>query len=214
MELAPNETLQALLASVRAGKEPPMMDATGKAKIICDIVLGMRYVHGQGIIHRDLKPSNILLDANWHAKIADFGVSRPESAESRMTGDTGTIGYAAPEQLDENGRHTTKTDVFTFGLILYEIIGSYPVFGENESMMRFVERLRERDLPSVPTRFGSFMQSLIVRCWSKDPGQRPSFAEMLKEFEAVDFDILPGVDASAVRESVHRVLEWELEEGI
>jgi serine/threonine protein kinase len=131
-----------------------------------------------------------------------------------MTRDTGTIGYAAPEQLEENGRHTTKTDVFTFGLILYEIIAYYPVFGERASLARFVQRLLERDFPSVPDNFGTLMQSLIVRCWSADPRDRPSFAEMMKEFQAANFAILPGVDAAEVRESVNRVLEWERKEGI
>jgi TPR repeat protein/tRNA A-37 threonylcarbamoyl transferase component Bud32 len=214
MELARNGTLRSFLDSVRRGQLSHVSTATRKAIVICDIVLGMRYVHGEQIIHRDLKPSNILMDENWHAKIGDFGVSRPESADGPVTADTGTVGYAAPEQLCENGIHTTKTDVFSFGLILYEIISGKRVFGQGETPMGFLRRLRDRDFPTVPETFGSLMQSLIVRCWAGDQGLRPSFAEILKEIEGVDYEILPGVDAELVKKSVNHVLEWESEQGI
>jgi hypothetical protein len=193
MELARNDSLSALLECHRFGRPTPLGTATGKALLICDIVLGMRYVHSQGILHRDLKPSNILLDDNWRAKISDFGVSRPISAEDPPTADTGTIGYAAPEQLVENAPHTTKTDVFTFGLILYEIISGEPVFPTDETTMGFIRRLQSGDFPAIPEEFGSLMMSLIPRCWALSRKLRPSFEDILTEFRsAVMLMLLPS----------------------
>jgi hypothetical protein len=213
MELAPNGNLRTLLESAGSGKSGPLTSATGKARIICDIAMGMRYVHAHGIMHRDLKPSNILMDENWRAKIADFGLSRHESADGQTSGDTGTIGYAAPEQLDEDVGCTTKTDVFAFGLITYEIITGEKVFGESEPSRNIVRRLRARQFPPVPDSFGTLMQSLIRRCWAADPRTRPSFDEMVKEFQAAGFQVLPGVDGEYLRRSVTDLLEWEGEHG-
>jgi serine/threonine protein kinase len=176
--------------------------------------MGMRHAHGHGVIHRDLKPCTILLDENWRAKIGDFGLSRPESAEDPMTGDTGTVGYAAPEQLYEDGELTTKTDVFAFGLILYEIITGERVFGEYEPLMTIVKRLRRRQFPAVPEEFGSLMQSLIVRCWAADQRERPSCDAILNEFQEADFRILEAVDAEYLRKSVDDVLQWESEQRL
>jgi serine/threonine protein kinase len=74
-----------------------LRDETRRACVICDIVLGMKYIHSRGIIHRDLKPENILLDENWRALICDFGVSRTGIAEAKPTPNRGTYDYAAPE---------------------------------------------------------------------------------------------------------------------
>jgi serine/threonine protein kinase len=171
--------------------------------------MGMRYVHAQDILHRDLKPSNILLDKDWRAKISDFGLSRPISADGPPTENTGTVCYAAPEQLSPNSPHTTKTDVFSFGLVLYEIISGAPVFARDEPWMNIVRRLRSRQFPVVLETFGSLMQSLIPRCWSNDPQNRPSFQDILTEFQAADFRILPSVDQDLLKKSVDEVLEWE-----
>jgi serine/threonine protein kinase len=211
MEFAPHDTLGWLIYADRTGRLTPFRTPTGKARIICDIVMGMRYAHAQRIMHRDLKPCNILIDEDWGAKIGDFGLSRLESDEGPMTGETGTIGYAAPEQLSDEVGPTTKTDVFSFGLILYEILTGERVFRESEPMT-IVRRLRARQFPTVPEKFGRLMQDLIVRGWAADQRARPSFDQILKEFQGVGFQILPGVDAESLRKSVNDVLKWEHEQ--
>jgi serine/threonine protein kinase len=176
--------------------------------VICDVVLGMRYIHSRGILHRDLKPSNILLSGSFRGVITDFGLSRFESREGAWTGDVCTIRYATPEQLSDCV-HTTKLDVFAFGLVLYEIIGNVPVFGRQDTDLDVARRLRSRDLPEVPGEFGPLMQTLIRRCWSWDPSTRPSFDDMFKELESAGFAIVPDADASVIRDAVSQVLAWE-----
>jgi serine/threonine protein kinase len=96
--------------------------------IICDIVMGMRYVHSRGLIHRDLKPANVLLNGHWRGLISDFGVSRLKWAEGPPTQNPGTVWYAAPELLMEDCPQATKTYLFSFGLVLYDILTWFPVF--------------------------------------------------------------------------------------
>jgi hypothetical protein len=205
LEYAQNGSLAAILSQHRKAQ---VWTPTQIGIAICDIVLGLRYMHSQGILHRDLKPANILLDANWRAKICDFGFSLSVNLEDTSTRDTGTIPYCAPEQLYEGFVHTPKTDVFTFGLVLYEIITCDRVFPES-TVMGFTKRLRAHYRPSIPDQFGPLMQSLIPRCWSDCPRSRPSFQQVFSEFESADFQLLPGADGSEIREAAFQVIARE-----
>jgi TPR repeat protein len=198
MKLAENGDLDHCLDWCRAGGPPPGWDATRKAIILCDIVLGMRYVHSQNIIHRDLKPANILLNEDWHALICDFGFGRAISAHGPASLDAGTWRYAAPEQLEAGRMYTETVDLFSFGLIAYEVVTSIPVFGAT----------RSSKLPKIPEHAGRLLQDLIARCWG-DPSSRPSFGQILGEFAECGFLILPEVDARKVSESVKHVIELE-----
>jgi serine/threonine protein kinase len=209
-EFAPNGSLHDLLSGARRGLREFFGSSTAIAKLICRLVLGMRYVHSKGIIHRDMKPSNILFDEHWRPKIIDFGMSRLESSPGPTAADTGTVSYAAPEQLVGGGRHTTKIDVFSFGHILYEILTGQEVFGPSETVTSVQRRIREDRLPILPDRFGSLMQGLIRRCWSEVPTSRPSFDAIFQEFKECGFAILPDADSEAIKRSVDEVLALEV----
>jgi serine/threonine protein kinase len=210
LEYAPNGSVSGVLSRYHDyGEFPYFWTRTQVGIVICDIVLGMRYVHSRGIVHRDLKPANILLDRDFRGMICDFGLSRPQYVQGWPTGGTGTYWYAAPEQLYEDIEHTPKTDVFTFGLVLYEIIGNFPVFDVSLPLAEVVRRLRDRRLPEIPAEFGPLMQRLIPRCWLNDPKDRPSFRDIFRTFESAGFNILPNVDASVIKEAVSTVIAWE-----
>lgn len=84
-----------------------------------DLARGLNYLHSQKIVHRDVKAENMLLDRKHRTlKIADFGVARVEAA-SEMTGQTGTLGYMAPEVLQGHS-YNRKCDVYSFGILLWE----------------------------------------------------------------------------------------------
>jgi serine/threonine protein kinase len=175
-------------------------DTTRKATIICDIVMGMRHVHSHGIMHRDLKPANILLDEQWRGMICDFGLCRSLSAADPPTPFAGTLRYAAPEQREGGVYYTEKVDVFTFGLVAYEIIEGFPA-----------RRSGSDELPDPPASRGSLMQNLIRQCWSLIPSERPSFDDIFKTFREHDWAILPGVDRESIKTSVLKV--WKLEQA-
>ncbi|GJM87371.1 hypothetical protein PR202_ga03318 [Eleusine coracana subsp. coracana] len=102
-------------------------------KVALDSARGLKYLHEEmdfQVIFRDLKTSNILLDENWNAKLSDFGLARHGPSEGLThvsTAVVGTLGYAAPEYM-QTGRLTAKSDIWSYGVLLYELItGRRPI---------------------------------------------------------------------------------------
>jgi serine/threonine protein kinase len=208
-EFASNRSLKEVLEKVNCGEKPPFWTSTGIGILIVSLVLGMRYIHSRGIIHRDLKPSNILINGKEYGWISDFGASRSETEDAASEKGTGTVRYAAPEQFEEGSICSTKCDVFVFGLVLYEILVGKPVFPGSESHLNIIQRIRRGDLPVPPDGHGDVMQTLIGRCWKRDPQYRPSFGQIYEMFEAVDFRILPRADPTGIRDFAKAIVEWE-----
>lgn len=94
--------------------------------IALEIARGMQYIHSQGVIHRDLKPENILINEDFHMKIADFGIACEEARFDPFGDVPGSYRWMAPEMI-RNKPHGRKVDVYSFGLILWEMVsGSTP----------------------------------------------------------------------------------------
>jgi hypothetical protein len=208
LELAEHGSLRDVLRRIAGKRVPQFWTPTGMAIIICDIVLGMRYIHSRSVVHRDLKPSNILVTRSGRALIGDFGTSRVGNDPGTVTTPGATIQYAAPEMFVE-GELTPKVDIFSFGLVLYEILTNSAVFSSSMLPVPVMKCLFAGKMPPIPPECGELMQSLISRCWLKDPGLRPSFDDILKEFQAAHFMILPNVEADIVGSVAMGVLDWE-----
>ncbi|KAK7261767.1 hypothetical protein RIF29_28086 [Crotalaria pallida] len=113
-----------------------------RVQIALDAARGIEYIHEHTkthYIHRDIKTSNILLDASFKAKISDFGLakllSKTNEGETTPTKVVSTYGYLAPEYLS-NGLATTKSDVYAFGVVLFEIISGKDAIIQTEGMVR------------------------------------------------------------------------------
>jgi hypothetical protein len=208
MEYAQNGSLESMLRKVPGRSTPRFWNPTGIGIIICGIVLGMKFVHSQGFIHRDLKPSNILINERGEALIADFGTSRSEYDNGTLTCDAGTVNYAAPEMYKENP-YTNKVDVFSFGVVLYEVLVGRRVFSISDPPFVVMRSVFRGDMPVIPDRVGNVMQSLISRCWSLKAEDRPSFDDILNEFQTKEFEIVPGASSQKILEYARSVLDWE-----
>lgn len=163
-----------------------------------DITSGLSYLHAANYIHRDLKPSNCLLHQDGNqlkCLISDFGEVQPENAVRKSTGSTGTISYCAPEvlKMDASGRYgnfTTKSDVFSLGMILYFMcFGRLPYVNANsvQEELEDVDQLRaeishwkgfqeeRKARPDLPSK----LYQLLSRLLAVNPADRPAASEIM-----------------------------------
>ncbi|CAA6666058.1 unnamed protein product [Spirodela intermedia] len=124
-----------------------------RVQIALDTAKGLEYIHEHTkmhYVHRDIKTSNILLDGSFRAKISDFGLSKligkAGEGEASATRVVGTFGYLAPEYL-RDGRATTKSDVYAFGVVLFELISGKEAIIRTEGVI--LNNAERRSLASV-----------------------------------------------------------------
>ncbi|KAL8142555.1 hypothetical protein V2J09_015587, partial [Rumex salicifolius] len=155
-------------------------------QLALDLSRGLSYLHSEKIVHRDVKTENMLLDSQRTLKIADFGVARVEAQNPRdMTGETGTLGYMAPEVLDGKP-YNRKCDVYSFGICLWEIYCCdmpYPDLSFAD-LSSAVVRLNLR--PEIPRCCPSSLGSIMKKCWDGNPDKRPDMDEVVRLLEAID----------------------------
>ncbi|KAJ6318638.1 hypothetical protein OIU76_014067 [Salix suchowensis] len=155
-------------------------------QLALDLSRGLSYLHSKKIVHRDVKTENMLLDSHRNLKIADFGVARVEAQNPcEMTGETGTLGYMAPEVLDGKP-YNRRCDVYSFGICLWEIYCCdmpYPnlSFADVSSAV-----VRQNLRPEIPRCCPSSLANVMRRCWDGNAEKRPEMAEVVKMLEAVD----------------------------
>ncbi|CAJ2643619.1 unnamed protein product [Trifolium pratense] len=120
-ELMQNESLEAQLHGPSQGSR---LTWYMRMKIALDTARGLEYLHEHcypPVIHRDMKSSNILLDANFNAKLSDFGLAIIDGSQKKNIKLSGTLGYVAPEYLLD-GKLTDKSDVYGYGVVLLELL--------------------------------------------------------------------------------------------
>ncbi len=161
MEYVEGEDLAALLH--RIGRLPRAKAIT----IGLEICHGMEAAHRRGILHRDLKPANVMIDANGHAKIMDFGLAIPDRSLEGYWQVAGTPDYMAPEQ--RLGFSSVQSDIYAVGLVLYELLT-----GRNASR-DLVELEDSTPMPaSVADDIDPTIERVIRHCLERDPGLRPA----------------------------------------
>ncbi|KAG8384816.1 hypothetical protein BUALT_Bualt04G0157700 [Buddleja alternifolia] len=155
-------------------------------QLALDLARGLSYLHSKKIVHRDVKTENMLLDKNRTVKIADFGVARVEASNpNEMTGETGTLGYMAPEVLNGNP-YNRKCDVYSFGICLWETYCCdmpYPDLSFSELTSAVV---RQNLRPEIPRCCPSSIANVMKRCWDANSEKRPEMEEVVSMLEAID----------------------------
>ncbi|XP_043700721.1 serine/threonine-protein kinase PCRK1-like isoform X2 [Telopea speciosissima] len=177
-----------------------------RLKIAQDAARGLTYLHEKmdfQIIFRDFKASNILLDDQWNAKLSDFGLARQGPSEGLShvsTAVVGTIGYAAPEYI-QTGRLTAKSDVWSYGVFLYELITGRRPLDRNlpkseqkllEWVRPYLSDMKKFRLIIDPRLEGKYslksvqkLASVANRCLVRHPKARPKMSEVLEMVDQI-----------------------------
>ncbi|XP_039023776.1 probable serine/threonine-protein kinase PBL9 isoform X2 [Hibiscus syriacus] len=181
-----------------------------RIKIAIGIARAVDYLHScaRPVIHRDLKASNVLLDAEFNPELSDFGLARygPLEDQSHVSsGVIGTRGYIAPEYFT-TGHLTVKTDVYSFGVVLLELFSGCVAVKRSRdtserdlavwakphlsSHMELRKIIDKKIVWNIDMDEAQKFASIICRCLSSDPKNRPTMGEVLASLEQLEQDML------------------------
>ncbi len=157
------------------------------ARIGIQAAEALAYAHSQGVLHRDIKPSNLLLDLHGTVWVTDFGLAKAASDADDLThtGDiVGTLRYMAPERFE--GRADTRSDIYSLGLTLYEMLALRPAFLETDRIqlvrqVTHAEPTPPRQLdPTIPRD----LETIILKAMAREPAHRyPTAAELADDLK-------------------------------
>ncbi len=158
----------------------PLNDAL---RIACEVADALGYAHGRGVIHRDIKPENILLERG-HAVVADFGIARAVSVvgADKLTQTGMAIGtpiYMSPEQSEGEGRVDGRSDLYSLGCMLYEMLAGEPPYSGPTALAIIAKRLLE-PVPRISTLRATVspaLEAVLTRVLAKAPADRFATAE-------------------------------------
>ena len=171
----------------RLAEHPEGLGARTAAGMMVQLARALAFAHGHGVLHRDLKPANILLEANDHPLIADFGLARLTHGPggATLTGAAiGTPAYMAPEQAAGTSAATTASDVYGLGAVLHHMLSGRPPF-EGASPLEVLRKVVLAEPPALPQpAVPRDLATVCARAMARDPGRRyRSAADLADDLE-------------------------------
>jgi serine/threonine-protein kinase len=185
MEWCPGRLLRQILDEGRIPQDRAI-------RIAIEVLKALDYIHANGVVHRDLKPENIMVDDHDHIKLIDFGIAGDTTSRrltyANFTTTLGTPNYIAPEQV-KGKRGDGRTDIYSMGVILYEMLTAKLPFTGPSPMAAMNDRLLNHPLPPrvADPSVSPQLQEILYRALERDPKNRYSTAqEFIHDLEHPD----------------------------
>ncbi|XP_060099523.1 receptor-interacting serine/threonine-protein kinase 2 [Heteronotia binoei] len=197
-------------------------------RMLYEIALGVNYLHNMSppLLHHDLKTQNILLDSEFHVKIADFGLSKwrmvsiSQSRGEKTMSEGGTIIYMPPEDYNPNQktRASAKHDIYSYAIIMWEVLARKQPFEDVINPLQIMYTVMQGKRPDTSEEYlplhiphRELMKTLIQNSWAQNPEERPSFSKCLIELEPVlrTFDEIPMLQAVIQLKKAKAQYEWQ-----
>ncbi|XP_027126629.1 RAF-like serine/threonine-protein kinase PRAF isoform X1 [Coffea arabica] len=172
------------------------LDKRKRLLIAMDVAFGMEYLHGKKIVHFDLKSDNLLVNLrDPHrpiCKVGDLGLSKVKCQTLISGGVRGTLPWMAPELLNGSSNLVSeKVDVYSFGIVMWELVTGEEPYADLHYGAIIGGIVSNTLRPPVPESCDPDWKSLMERCWSAEPSERPSFTEIANELRLMASKLPP-----------------------
>ncbi|XP_033144568.1 CBL-interacting serine/threonine-protein kinase 21 isoform X2 [Brassica rapa] len=153
------------------------MKESDARKLFQQLIDAVDYCHNRGVYHRDLKPQNLLLDSKGNLKVSDFGLSAVPKSGDMLSTACGSPCYIAPELIMNKGYSGAAVDVWSCGVILFELLAGYPPFDDHTLVVLYKKILRADY--TFPPAFTGAQKKLIFNILDPNPQRRMKLAEII-----------------------------------
>ena len=183
MEYVPGRTLKERI------KEEAALPVPEALRIAGQIASALAQAHADQLVHCDIKPHNILVMPDGTVKVADFGIARAVTESTMTYNDSvmGSVHYFSPEQASGT-TITPKSDVYSLGIVLYEMLTGHVPFDGNTAVSIARRHLDEEPQPlhSILPGIPPVVDALVMRMMAKDPAQRPNSAQLVRDIRRAE----------------------------
>ncbi|RHZ57740.1 hypothetical protein Glove_384g20 [Diversispora epigaea] len=158
-----------------------------KSLILSDIVNRLKNIHkmGKDVIHKDFHSGNIVNQTFTECYITDLGLCKPVT-ENDPKKIYGVIPYMAPETL-RGEKYTQASDIYSFGMVMLEVLTSYPPYYDTPHNEDLAMKIREGDKPEIKCEIPKFFKEIMEKCWNLDPRKRPTAEELKSQLDKYSY---------------------------
>ena len=174
----------------------PFLDWSIRKQMLLDIGESIHYLHTQHIVHGDLRAANFLVDENQHVKLGDFGLAKQRVGVMTVafanTHDLGKLPWLSPELLSKEGERTLASDVYSFGMVMWELVTGGEPFGAKkgltqEMLIQIIQKGEVLNHHTLPADTPAWVAAIFQACLKSNPAERPLMSEILEVlFLAID----------------------------